>query len=157
MDSNNLNNIDPKLRDTYERVMGTQVPASQVPPTPNPPSINGLPELSSTPITPQGDSQGTLAPPLGQENQSDNTFISATPSFTPAYTASDSAALQNADTLNRQSFSTEPISTMGQPAEETVPAGNSTLIRIIYVIGAIVFLVLYAFVWIKIFNVQLPF
>jgi hypothetical protein len=158
MDPKMLNSLDQNLRDKYDRVMNTPVTAvpqaNQTVQTPVDPVLSN--NLSPSPQMP---TQHESPSPLSQSSLPDesNTFASAaTHSFTPAFTSADSTALQNADSLAQQSMPGTQDS-LSQSDSSDQSSQTSALIRIIYVLAAIVFLVLYTFVWIKIFNLQLPF
>jgi hypothetical protein len=171
MDPKGLNNLDPKLREAYDRVMNTAVSSgpqtnSQTPPTAYP-GVSAAPfgqGLSATPNPPSPAQQIPGEMPMqqgfGQQDTDTNTFAAATAdALTPAYTPADSAALQNAESnMQRQNLAAENATAVLQQQLPQANAGNrSSLIRILYVVSAIIFLGLYTFVWIKIFNLQLPF
>jgi hypothetical protein len=138
MDPNSLSSLDPKLRETYEKVMGSQPtatndvasppPADNTPPAQpvqnadagvNPPAADTpSPELSSTP-------NQDATPPQDQEPQ--------------VVTISQSLPAPTADNQIVQ------------------PHGHSGLIKVFYVLGTTVFFVIYIFFWMKIFNISLPF
>jgi hypothetical protein len=160
MDPKTLNNLDQNLRDKYERVMNAQAtptPASSPPASlPIDPVLaqNGGPNPSAQLSDPTLQSQSFVSS-LGPD--SSNTFAAAaTHAFTPAYTPADSAALQNADTMTNSTIP-DATSDMSQIGQSNQTNQSSSLVRIIYVLAAIVFLVLYTFVWIRIFNLQIPF
>ena len=132
MDPNALSNLDPKLKETYEKVMGTNTasPAQSAPPTP----VDGAP----TPIQENPNSDGLSAPiqpPLpdnpAQSSESPQTVTINQPLPNPAAASSD--------------IITKP------------QGGHGGLIKVFYVLGATVFFVIYIFFWMKIFNISLPF
>ena len=70
MDPKNLSGLDPKLRETYERVMGAASTTSnpQTPPAPNAPTNNPMPTFdamsatTSAPIPPPTNTFATTQP-----------------------------------------------------------------------------------------------
>lgn len=153
MDPNSSTPLDPKLQEAYNKVMGTQVP----------------------PIVP-ADTTPLATPP---QTTPDIPVTSSIPS-TPPVMPSDpmSAATMPANSLPTP---TEPLptpATNSAPAMETVSVGNAPTISydnvtpaqgfsadkkkmkispVILVIGGIVFLIVYSLVWIKVFNLQVPY
>lgn len=128
MDTQSLNNLDPKLKETYERVMGTTTPPiSQTPPL----NTNAAPLIDTT--TPDS-SKGPA-----------DTSIPTTP-YTP-------------DNLRFQAAIQTPLATPVQqtPVGATVPNQPSSMLHILYVVGAVVFFIVYTVFWVKIFNLPLPF
>lgn len=135
MDPTSLSNLDPKLKETYDRVMGTSTPpaSDQTPSNPAP--------ASPTPA----DASPNNAP---SENVTAESGLS-TPIATPA---PDSAEPQPATVTITQASPTPPSTNI-----VSAPHGHSGLIKIFYILGATVFFVIYIFFWAKIFNISLPF
>jgi hypothetical protein len=106
-------------------------------------------------------SSQALSGVFGQPEPDDsNTFASAGQAFAPAYTPADSQALQSAESFGASQtiLHQNAAAVSNQGVANPKPSGATTsLIRIIYVIAAVIFLALYTFVWIKIFNVQIPY
>ncbi len=132
MDTKQLNQLDPKLKETYERIMGTKTapspspkpvqPQAIQPPSPSPKNPSPFP--ASLPQAAQGKQQPTpkpLQPPLGNQTQA-TTIQSDAKTPTP-----------------------QPIL---QPAQATKKSNNMR--KILIVIGAVIFIIVYALVWIKI-------
>lgn len=118
MDPKSLSSLDPKLKETYERVMGTSVP-QQAPTAPATPVVE--PE-NNVPVTP--------APPISE------------PAEQPVQ-------------ANTSPFM---ASSMGQPLPnpaEMQQQAASPMLKIAYIVGGIIFFIVYTIFWIKIFN--LPF
>ncbi len=138
MDPNTLSNLDPKLKETYDRVMGTTSPAT------------ANPAASADPAS-------TLSQPVidtqSKDLSSENTIPANNPSLAPSE--------------NISALSDEPhpqTVTLSQPAENPIasniiakPHGHMGLIRVFYILGGTVFFVIYIFFWAKIFNIKLPF
>lgn len=136
MDPQTPNNLDPKLKATYDRVMGTATapvggqPAAQAA-TP--------PAAAPAPIT---DPNAPAAAPAESAPQNTSPSIPQTP-----YTA---------DNLSFQAAIQQTPATNQVPGLVT-PRQSSSTLRVLYIIGGVVFFVVYTFVWVKIFNLPLPF
>jgi len=148
MDPKTLNNLDPKLKETYDRVMGTTTPGTPAAPsatpaaTTPPPVANPHPTGAMNVDITQAQTNAGAAPEMPQ----------AAP--TPSYNA-DNLRFQAAIQQTPVAGGTGAIPVGGAVAN--MPGQPSSLLRILYVIGAIVFFVVYTFVWIKLFNLPLPF
>lgn len=146
MDPNTLSNLDPKLKETYEKVMGTNVtpPASSIPDQ----------VTDASPATPQSAPTAPInaeAPPVqNQMNGSDG--LSAPVQTPPVENINISSESPQTVTINQP---------LPNPAETSIlpnkSHGHMGLIKVFYVLGATVFFVIYIFFWMKIFNLQLPF
>ncbi|HSW47998.1 MAG TPA: hypothetical protein VLG67_02855 [Candidatus Saccharimonadales bacterium] len=134
MDPQSLSNLDPKLKETYDRVMGAPSAA---------PGSSPLPDSS---IMPQ---------PSADAAQPANPTPSASLENTANATADSLSPIpeQQPQTVTIN----QPLPQSSSSAIVTKPHGHSGLIRIFYILGAIVFFVIYVFFWVKIFNVSLPF
>ena len=128
------NTLDPKLKATYDRVMGTQTTAPNQPAPAADPVVNGVnPVISTTaPLT------------------SDALQQPASPTPAAAYTA---------DNLSFQAAIQAPVVAGAQVAVagQAVPHQPSAILKFLYIVGAVVFFLAYTFIWIKIFNLPLPF
>lgn len=118
MDLSKLNQLDPKLKETYERVMGTSARPTTVAPQP---TIQNQ-TIQSQPIQPQ---------PIPQ----------------PLEPARPQPIAQS------QPVKIQPIQ---KPQTQNLKKKNKML-PIFLALGGIIFLIVYAFFWIRIFNLKLPF
>lgn len=141
MDPQTQNNLDPKLKETYDRVMGTTTAPASGQPAAAPPPAAAAPPPS---VTPPATDANAATPASSDAPQNTGSSIPQTP-----YTA---------DNLSFQAAIQQP------PANNQVPLGgivaprqSSNTLQVLYIIGAVVFFVVYTFVWIKIFNLPLPF
>lgn len=161
-----LSNLDPKLKEAYDRVMNGPAPSpvgtnSPVPPAPNPviqgtpPSINPVQAPSPvsnfshniSPIQPPGsfsNSQSPAAPSFSGEvpniNQAPPTqAINPTPAINSTIAFNASNAGKNQGTT---------------PAKH---GGSRSMMPILIGLGVIGLLAAYTFVWVIVFDLKLPF
>ncbi len=135
MDPKAVSNLDPKLKETYDRVMGTATP--------------GSPAGSAAPPAP------AVAPVNADITQAQAAAPTVAPTETPQATGQPA---YNADNLRFQAAIQAPAGSVPVGgAVAKIPGQTSSLLRILYIIAAIVFFVVYTFVWIKVFNLPLPF
>ena len=113
MDPASLSNLDPKLRETYERVMGTTGSAASQPPV--------SPDALSTPA---------VDPILAN---------TATPDQPQTVTID------------------QPLPNPAASNIITPPHGHGGLLKVFYVLGGVVFFVIYTIFCMKLLNVSLPF
>ncbi|MBI2074803.1 MAG: hypothetical protein HYT83_03145 [Candidatus Levybacteria bacterium] len=136
--------LDPKLKEAYNRVMGTSIPSPTPPsPTSNPtapepvvpvstPPANPIPKPTQSPMT-------NPVTPVAPQPAAQEPVMAVTPEPIPSQpTASVESKI--------------PIS--GFVAPEQKKHGISPLI---IVLGMLVFFVVYALFWVKFFGVSLPF
>lgn len=134
MDPKTLPNLDPKLREVYDRVM-------------------------KMPITPSNSSQNTQVP-QPQPNQppqatppTSNSEPSTVPLVKPS-TTPPSPVVQ--DTLHStQVFNPDASKTTASPANDA--KGKGKISPVIWVIGGIVLLTVYAIFWVSFFKISFPF
>jgi hypothetical protein len=160
-----VNQLDPKLKEAYERVMGTPVggtspqPASPAPAIPNqpiaampaatpmppnPPTISaGMPNLTA----PQGAPQPAMPIPQAnahiQQNPVTNPFGMPAQQPSPAVPAATSAPVPNKQGPGSHGFVANKKGLHISP--------------LILILGGIVFLLVYTVFWFKFFNIPLPF
>ncbi len=186
MDPQKLSQLDPKLRDAYQRVMGTQLPDLQAPPAPtqdrlvqtqNPPPP---PEPTSDPTQmPQSEPEPT-PPPLPAEPDSIPvsvpTPIIEEPSLQTPVSEPESQPAINPQPeappiIEPTPISPEPTSPLQQNSispnfAAPAPMQNQTmaikkkggmLTPVMTGIVILVFIAVYTLFWAKIFNFKLPF
>jgi hypothetical protein len=206
-----FDHLDPKLKETYARVMGTTTGgAANAAPGVTDPAPTATPNLLATPTTfdptqPAADAN-PLSAPLTQSPTQPNPGTGPTisspsdsPSFmsaptTPSPVDQSSAPANSSFFSNPSPASTDPTqptdttnvatpeipagspvtpyiptdSTTGAPAEgytQPLPSPSSVnqasehqtspLLKVLYIIGAVIFFAIYTIFWIKVFN--LPF
>jgi len=135
MDPSSLSNLDPKLRETYERVMSTSTPTPV-----QTPADSGL-DQSNKQVEPQPIINN---PPIDTQAEALNTQSAAQNPYSQEPHPETVTISQNPPTPN----------TFNQPVK---PHAHSSLIKVFYFLGAAVFFLVYIFFWVKILNVKLPF
>jgi hypothetical protein len=132
--------MDPKMQATYDKVMGT--------PTPPPTAVN--PVVTTSPMMPQA----PIAPATGPVIPADMATQQAVP-------ASSATAAYTPDNLSFQAAIQAPATGLplnNNNQHQAAPGhGTSAGLKILYVFAAIVFFIIYTFVWMKIFEIPLPF
>jgi len=131
MDPQKLSSLDPKLREAYQRVMGTTIPEPQAAPL----------SQASAPI-PQP--EFVPASPTTIPTQQASNFVQMN-SEIPA--AAPTAALA-------PNFTVPPVS---QVPIMPIKKKGSSIMPVLFVIVGLVFIVIYTLFWTKIFNLKLPF
>jgi hypothetical protein len=154
MDPQKLSQLDPKLRDVYQRIMGTQVSNPQAAAAPVPPQQNTPPVQARTFVrsTPQIEIQPQPIPPVqppifAQPNQvvQPNPVFQMNPQIpTPAVTATPN-------------FAPPPPAPPVQAQGMTMEKKGGSIKFILFGIVFLVFLVIYTLFWAKVFNLKLPF
>lgn len=215
MDPKALSHLDPKARETYDRVMGTasaietppQAQTAPTTPATDPgapfnavsPASDTPPTSTAFPVTPSDFSMdGLSAPtenqpastvfsgnPVGQEPQNATSFFtnpspngneSTTPNnpFTPIEATADTAMATDTtnpptpvtpytpsglnETMAPTGVGSSPFTQpLPSPAEvnHNTPHETPALMKVLYIVGAVVFFMIYTIFWIKVFN--LPF
>jgi hypothetical protein len=153
MDPKALSNMDPKLRETYERVMGNSVASTQTSPSTSFPSPGAAVSSQftsnfNTSIAPTPAS----VPPVAEIPQPQT----LTPPFNPPV-APATPVTPFSPPITPQAASAGAFQPLPSPASIPQQQGSSPLLRILYIFGAIVFFALYTIFWIKVFGFQLPF
>lgn len=167
MDPKKLSQLDPKLREAYERVMGTTIPNLQVATdqkqTPLP--AVALAEAGTpinepiTPIsnpTPQPQPQPT--PVVPQPITEPQPAINPQPEAIPTQQASNFVQM-NSEVLAAPTPTATSNPNFVTPIQTPIIAikKNNLLIPILFGIVGLVFIVIYTLFWTKIFNFKLPF
>lgn len=128
MDTNQqFSKLDPKIKEAYDRVMSTPVSTPQPLPTDQP--------LQSTPSFNQNVASTPSSAP-----------VQPTPTIVPGVSPTLSSR-REPETVH---IGSTPHANVGKNK-------NSSGSLIIYIIGGIVFLIVYTVFWLKFFNVPIPF
>lgn len=164
MDPQKLSQLDPKLRDAYQRVMGTPIPAPvqvQTPPMPTPP----MPDPNPVPPAPQPEPPmpppaGGPTPPIQEPSSIPTPPEPAIPQPEPSIPQQPPVAANNYVQMNSQIPST-PISanfSVPMPQAQTIAIKKkSGMMPLLIGASALVFLVVYTLFWTKLFNFKIPF
>lgn len=151
MDPKSSTQLDPKLQEAYNRVMGVTVntpgtPAATIPTSapasaiPTDPAVNANP-VPSTPnlevTTPSAPQVSDNMPPMpAQEDKKEE--------------KEEMVQTPGQPTVSMQS-------TVAAPSQSFVAKKGMKISPVILIVGGITFLLIYALIWIKIFNLPLPF
>ena len=195
-----FDHLDPKLKETYARVMGTSINGSvdsaQNTPAQTDPSLSATPaglspsqnSADQTPNT--GPNPGT-GPTITAMPTDAPSMFSATPNESPI---DNTAPATSSFFSNPSPATTEPIApvvdtppasvpvvpapftpegysvnpsagaeTFSQPLPSPATVNNaatheaSPLLKVLYIVGAIVFFAIYTIFWIKVFGLPIPF
>jgi len=153
MDAQKLSQLDPKLREAYQRVMGTVIPEPAAPgqtPTPPPADAPNIPTPVPTP-TPQ-----QPVPPVADPQPTTNPQPTPEPTAPPQPASNFvqmNSAVEAAPTLNSPNFAAPAA-----PVQNTVVLKKkNTLMPLLFGIAGLVFIAIYTLFWAKIFNLKLPF
>ncbi|OGH25098.1 MAG: hypothetical protein A3B47_03315 [Candidatus Levybacteria bacterium RIFCSPLOWO2_01_FULL_39_24] len=142
MDPQKLSQLDPKLREAYQRVMGTTIPTPPAAPIQTqapPPSIPSDPTQIPQPqpiINPQ-----SQAVPM--------------PESVPTQPATNFVQMNSEVPAPAQNFTTPPPMPLAQTM--AVKKKSGIIMPILFGFAALVFIAIYTLFWTKIFNFNLPF
>lgn len=123
-------NLDPKLKEAYERVMGTNVTPSALPvqPTPAAPAPAPAPMITTPKV---------VSPPPPP------------PEVTPA-------SKMEPITVGPTAIPSSGVGYVA-PTVEGAAANTQKISPVIFAVAAFVFFIVYSLFWIKFFNLSLPF
>lgn len=178
MDPKALASLDPKLRETYEKVMGTSTSSStqaSVSTAPKPPiaSPTATPPAPSVPApvsTPLSNVPPPANPLVGPNNSAfptpqinNATVVTAqTPGqggLVDLQPTPTGAPLPASSSINGTLTKTiQPLPSPASINKAAASSGHSSpIIRSLYVFASIIFLAVYTIFWLKIFKIQIPF
>jgi len=134
MNPKGLNDLDPKLKETYERVMGTSFAGGQtvVPPTMETQSVSPLQQ--EAPVETKPEPQLQTESPIASPNE--ETTVSQ---------------VFRADNQDKAPESTTVNSPSSLKNEQSTKIGGNKLLPII-IVGIVIFLAVYAVVWAKLLG-----
>lgn len=177
MDPQKLSQLDPKLREAYQRVMGTSMsdsaPAGGPTPPPPMPDPNSIPQSQPLPTT---EPIPTPPPPTIENPTTQPTQPSEAPMSEPqsqpltpqpeAIPTLQSVPQQppiqpaNFDQMNSEVAAPLPSANFTAPAPQTQTNSlkkKNSMIPILIGIAGIIFIAVYTLFWTKIFNFKVPF
>lgn len=143
MDPKQPAQLDPKLKEAYDRVMGTATPPVASPTTPQPP----VPVATPNPAVTLPPTQSTSAAPTTQP-------AAPTPAEPPLTVA---PVVMPHSTETVRIGGATPIEVQHTTTGVVVKGTKKGISPVIIALGAIVFLVVYSLFWIKFLNVPVPF
>lgn len=159
MDPQKLSQLDPKLREAYQRVMGTSIPQPQVAPiqTQTPPPPPPMPDPIPMP-QPLPTPEPVPSPiPTIEEPPAIPTPEPAMPEPVsepqPAIPQQPPIVASNFVQMNSEVAATP----MPQAQTMTVRKKQGMMTPVLFGIVGLVFIAIYTLFWTKIFNFQLPF
>jgi len=186
MDPQKLSQLDPKLREAYQRVMGTSTPKADAPsqaqsPTPTPPSPDPIPQptIPTPPITPsipESPTQPAEPPQSIPQPVSDPIPAAQLPQPainpqpptipTPEPIADPQTAMPTSSNFDQMNSAVAGVPAASSPnfsvpqpqTKPLVPAKKKMkILPLLIVLGVIIFIAGYTFFWTQIFKFKLPF
>ena len=137
MDPKNPNQLDPKLKEAYDRVMSTTIAPNQTPPAA--PAASATPAAPTAPVTP--------VPAVPASNAA-----SATPAVPAAPMQTTTEELHRTTTF----VATDP-KTLAGPIGVATKKKGAGVSPILLVLLGVVFFAVYTLVWFNVFNVPIPY
>lgn len=139
MDPKSGQQLDPKLQEAYNKVMGVSLDTPATPPSP------------SSPTPPPTDTPTVVTPPTAP-TPPQHPSVSEEPTMSPAPSEPSQELVTTPE---------PPIATM----QSTISAKPQTFVAkkgmkispVILIVGGIAFLLVYSLIWIKVFNLSIPF
>lgn len=153
MNPKGVNDLDPKLKEAYDRIMGSSknTGANQTPVTVNPPSGQNPPS-GTTPQPPVMQTQTVDQNPSGQNPPSGS--VTGGASAAPTMTQFQPPPVQ----VDKNAFSTTPdvppvnVFSQNEPVSTHSQKKNISVSPMLFILGGAVFLTVYAVVWAKVFG-----
>jgi uncharacterized membrane protein len=155
MDPQKLSNLDPKLRDAYQRVMGTTIPDPQTPastPVQAPTQPTDQPTIPTTDPTPAPQPQPEPAIPQMPTPEPQSIPTSQPDPTQPASNFTQMNSEIAAPTVGASNFASPAFQTQSMAIKK-----KSKIMPILFVFLGLIFLVIYTLFWTKFFNFKLPF
>jgi hypothetical protein len=157
MDPQKLSQLDPKLRDVYQRVMGTSIPMSQATP------VNTQNSTQFAPNFPQQQAQQMqqeMPQPISIPKPIQPQFIPAQQPIPtqrpPVINPTQMNPGMQAPAAPMPTATQNP-SPVPQAQAVVLRKKNSVIIPILFGLVGIIFIVIYTLFWTKVFNLKLPF
>jgi len=136
-----MNQLDPKLKEVYDRVMGTTVQPSTT-------TAAAAPTAASAAVQPATVPHAT--PPSASSATPQTTTIATQPQQIVHMDGAASHSVLSAGSLGKKHIEEKT------GADGTAKKGNG-MGPVLFIIGGIIVLIVYTFVWLTIFKVKLPF
>lgn len=165
--------LDPKLQEAYNKIMGVSLNDNNAPITPaTNPTPNTTPDPTA-PITTSADPTITPSPtPLQPVSPPDVATLPSENSLPviPDNTSPTQQSPQSIVEASQPTPPTEEVNVTTEPTMATVEntasikshafvakGGSMKISPAILIVGGIVFLILYTIIWIKVFNIPVPY
>lgn len=167
-------NLDPKLREAYERIMGTtvpQAPPTQTPPTNTPPVLPQAPQQPNMPgsaskpmdVPPPPPPQAPEAPKLQVQEVAQEPLTISTPDIpftppTPEPISNEMVQSPESPVYNSkknpfiQETPGSAINMVKNTQENIAPKKKGKGMNFVLTLGGLVFFVLYGVIWAKVFG-----
>lgn len=161
MDQSQLSTMDPKLREAYERVMGTTTqPKVQMPSSTPPSVVNPAQAISDAKPPIQNLNPATPVPPPNMPNNFPQNPPLQNAANIPHPMPPATAAVNNpqVNTFTASMGTTGADDHMHAYVSQEVSDVKKSLqlIQLMYIAGGLVFFAVYALFWMKFFNLALP-
>lgn len=162
MDPKTLPNLDPKLKEVYERVMGSSAPQASPAPQPSfppptqtpPPAPVAPPQPTVAPQTPPPPVPPSPTPTLPNNNNQPH----ATQVFNPHFSGANKTKVEIPKVEMQSAVPTPSTTTPSTAPVQTAQVKGKFKIGVpVIALAGVVFLILYAFFWASIFKIRLPF
>lgn len=138
-----LSKLDPKLKEAYERVMsGTPPPADG--------AAASVPDLTAKHVEPAAVQPPSPQPSTTQSETISEPVTKPQATTTPITQTIATPIKTTAPQKIHLGYQSKPQKIASQKKKVSIPAP-------IYVIGGVVFFILYTLFWVKVFNIPLPF
>lgn len=151
---NQLSGLDPKLKEAYERVMGTTIPPASPPPAPPQEPATSLPTSQTEPLPSPANQTSEPAPAQPPPVQEPSQEPPPQPEPPPVPPAQPSIA--PAEPVPSPVQSVQPTGFVANASKKEKLVGLKLSRPILMAVGAAL-LVLYIFFWMRVFNLSFPF
>lgn len=147
--------LDPKLQEAYNKVMG--IPTTG---TPTPPAQNPAPTTTIT--TPNVTVSATQVPTTPPPAPTEPPVMTSTPVMPePITPPAQNPSVQTVQATIPVSGATVHVGATVEPTTHGFVAKDKKsgmkISPVILILGGVVFFIVYALIWVKVFNLQLPF
>ncbi|MDO8657463.1 MAG: hypothetical protein Q7K55_01885 [Candidatus Levybacteria bacterium] len=145
MDPKKPSTLDPKLKEVYERVMGTNLPSGSPQSSPQPQPVRPVPPPQQAQST-----QGNIPQPVRPQPLPPIRPVQAAGAATnPPYYSQIQEAASETVKIN------PPAKTPASVVTES-PKNSSAVLIAVFMVVIIIFFVVYAVVWMKFFKMPVP-
>lgn len=147
MNPKGVNDLDPKLKEAYDRIMGTALNPVPQNTQPQQPAAPNLAPAAAAQTPPPAPAQAPTTPVNEPTPPSTNTPLMQTQVFTQSAPLVDNTPAQNITPAEPSSIFTQSPSSNAQPQKKKL-----NLLPILFVVGGLIFFGVYIVVWAKVFG-----